>query len=363
MRFLFPPYDNDPEADDGVTYLFRDEFTTAEAAPLTSPRTCEPGPGSLVFIDTMNWQSIVDGHLYDVGGNAPADPGLHSAASYARAAGLALFFRIDGTDYRSSQYGFDNSDEGLAREGFKFNSTTEVRAVIDGTTHPISFYSIANFPENFIVVCRSIGTFLIHGTTLVWVQNTVSIDPLWISADNVLNANNRKLDYVRLAQTAAPWDTVNDLATDANTGNVPVSTTMTHEADSFFEFTVTTLPSAGSISRHFRKQDANNFWAVTVTNAGGFELWEYVSGWQNRGAAAGVVSNGDRICIAVEGETIRGFVGIFTRWTYALAANFKTETAGELDSLGTGGAVQDDIVWPRDLSGSAAMAELEKYTV
>ena len=30
----------------GLTFLLRDDFTTAEAAPLASPRTAEPGPGT-----------------------------------------------------------------------------------------------------------------------------------------------------------------------------------------------------------------------------------------------------------------------------------------------------------------------------
>ena len=36
----------------GVEFLLRDEFTTPDAAPITSPRTCEPGPGTLTFVDT-----------------------------------------------------------------------------------------------------------------------------------------------------------------------------------------------------------------------------------------------------------------------------------------------------------------------
>ena len=30
-----------------ITYLLRDEFTTDEAAPITVPRTSEPGPGEM----------------------------------------------------------------------------------------------------------------------------------------------------------------------------------------------------------------------------------------------------------------------------------------------------------------------------
>lgn len=39
-------------------YLLRDEYTTAEGAPLASPRTCEPGPGTLVLDQTDGQFSI-----------------------------------------------------------------------------------------------------------------------------------------------------------------------------------------------------------------------------------------------------------------------------------------------------------------
>ena len=43
------------------------------------------------------------------------------------------------------------------------------------------------------------------------------------------------------------------------------------------------------------------------------------------------------------------------------SANFATETDGELETEGTGGAVTDIIAWPRTLSG-AALSTLQRYT-
>ena len=47
----------------GVTYLLRDEFTTDAAAPLTSPRTCEPGPGTLTISDADGAMNIASAQL------------------------------------------------------------------------------------------------------------------------------------------------------------------------------------------------------------------------------------------------------------------------------------------------------------
>jgi hypothetical protein len=75
-----------------------------------------------------------------------------------------------------------------------------------------------------------------------------------------------------------------------------------------------------------------------------------------------VVANSDRIVIVADGTTIRVFEANTQRITYAAAANFQTETDGELETEGTGGAVTDIVSWPRTLSG-AALAELQRYAV
>ena len=86
-----------------------------------------------------------------------------------------------------------------------------------------------------------------------------------------------------------------------------------------------------------------------------------------RGSSAGVVANGGRIVIIADDTTIKIYTTVKKyeannlQITYTSATNFKTETDGELDNLGTGGAVSDLISWPRTLSG-AALTELEKYT-
>ena len=60
-------------------------------------------------------------------------------------------------------------------------------------------------------------------------------------------------------------------------------------------------------------------------------------------------------------ETITGYADNSEAWSYGSAANFKTETAGELDSLGTGGAVDDLATFPIYPSGQA-LNLLNKHT-
>ena len=46
-----------------VGYLFKEDFTTADAAPISNPRVCEPGPGTLNITDSTSRFSITGGKL------------------------------------------------------------------------------------------------------------------------------------------------------------------------------------------------------------------------------------------------------------------------------------------------------------
>lgn len=50
-------------ASNAVRYLLRDQFTSDVAAPLVSPRTCEPGPGQLTITDAQGRAYISGGKL------------------------------------------------------------------------------------------------------------------------------------------------------------------------------------------------------------------------------------------------------------------------------------------------------------
>jgi hypothetical protein len=79
-----------------IPYLFRDEFTTSESAPLASPRTAEPGPGTLTCVQTDGELSIVGGKLVFPVQTTPtwADQGYHTG-SIARAAGTLILSQIN----------------------------------------------------------------------------------------------------------------------------------------------------------------------------------------------------------------------------------------------------------------------------
>jgi hypothetical protein len=106
----------------------------------------------------------------------------------------------------------------------------------------------------------------------------------------------------------------------------------------------------------FRVQDSNNYWSIRITNIGTLVLEEVVAGViSQRINVVAIVSSGHRIVVVAEGSTIRVYSNNDLRGTYASASNFSTAAAGELNSLGTGGAVSDIVAWPRTISGAAAL--------
>jgi hypothetical protein len=133
-------------------------------------------------------------------------------------------------------------------------------------------------------------------------------------------------------------------------------TTFRHEANCWLEFTIPTLPTAGSVDVHVRKQDASNYWVARVNSAGDFSLIEVVAGVETQRAnTAAIVAAGNRCVLIVDGSVIKGFTGAGVggiRWTYSSASNFATANSGQVSSLGTGGVVSDLAVYPRTFTAA-----------
>src|SRR3989338_7421083 len=76
-----------------ANFLLQDEFTTTASAPLTSPRTAEPGPGTLTITDTTNKLSILNSKaVFNL--NTFGDPALWSTTSFTRTAGRASISKV-----------------------------------------------------------------------------------------------------------------------------------------------------------------------------------------------------------------------------------------------------------------------------
>lgn len=361
-----------PQVSSGAAleFLIRDEFITARAAGAVNGTPAEPGPGTRVVTDTGSFAPIVGGEFTttDVAGNG--DPGLWYAAQI-RATGLTALMAVNCN--KRIYVGWDDAQANIATFSAALVQDTNLYFMNRGANSgPI--VTIVNATDYEVAVpLRTAGSFvLIRGGawvdwTLMWISNTdVTAAPFPAYTTMALGADIHSLDYFRVAQLAAPWDTDYGIATQRLAGARAPGDTFVHEADCHIEFECTTLPGGGQIELWFRIQDALNYWAVTVNAAGDLELDEVVAGvTTQQGVALATIVNGDRIVIIAAGTTIRVFEGTPDGQTRRIivvgAVNFQTETDGELDTEGAGGAVSDIISWPRYMS-SAALAELNKYS-
>lgn len=344
-------------------FLLRDDFTTTEAAPLASPRTCEPGGGTLTLVQTDGEFSIANGKLVFPAQTTAAwgDQGFYGAA-VARAAGVALIQSVAWSAFGTNQQwfwsnaaaiGLANRVHGMggnlgitASRGFVPGDVGSGIALATSTTYHVA------------MVLRNTGClhFIKGGAftnwTLEWVTSTSTTTPLYPALSNYDAAGT--LSTLRVLDLPAPFSTDHGLATNRIAGAVSVGATFVHEADCLIEWTQTTLPSTNATRMQLRKQDANNFWRIVCEPTGYLGLQEVVAGIPTiRGAAPGVLANGHRIVVIADGTTIRVYSNNVLRITYASATNFATATSGELELLSTGGAVSDIVAWPRTLSGQA----------
>ena len=354
----------------GITYLLRDEFTTDEAAPLTSPRAAEPGPGELTIVDVENKFSISSGKLNGLTQSTPSFSDMNVEVTVTRQIGRAFFATVNVVAGSSQGPVVGYEDVSLSGDpynmpiGIYFNQSSQKFRLLVGAQIAQQLDYTYNTDYQVAFVPQTTGGLILMkgGTeypewTLLYMSDNSNAATIYARLSNY--AATFATSAWKITDLSAPFDTDYGIATDRLSGARSAGDTFTHEADCIIEYTATTVPSANNADVHFRIQDASNYWQVRITSAGNLELNEIVAGTPTtRGSAAAVIANGDRIVIVAEGTTITVYEANTFRITYTSASNFQTETAGELDALGTGGSVSDIVTWPRKLSGSA-LAKLE----
>ena len=111
--------------------LLYDTFKTDDAAPITSPRTCEPGPGVLTLNDSANHLSISGESLIADGKESATDPTVDfsviAATPMTFNAGDGIFVVVTAVDASEAgiEIGFDGAFDGGYRENphIKFNNS------------------------------------------------------------------------------------------------------------------------------------------------------------------------------------------------------------------------------------------------
>lgn len=335
------------------TYLLRDVFTTNAAAPITSPRTCEPGPGTLTLAQAAPGQWSIVSNKFTVASVGASEPRAVSVTSFNRVAGRAFMGTVGLAVGVISRIGWDTGGALPETHAFSLSAGGDLAARISGSGLFLGITTPTGVDHDCALVLRSAGAFYLvknGGTvpnwTLAWVDNVdVSATlPVKISAATG-TALGGTFDDLQVFDFPAPWTSDFGIATSRTAGNVPSGTVFTHTANCLIEYVQATL-GAGESQVLFRRQDVANHWFVSVNAAGDLILNERVGGGANvRATAAAVVAAGHRVVVVADGTIIRGFSNNVLRWTYSSATNFQTATAGETALFA--GTQSNLTAWPR----------------
>lgn len=287
-----------------LVYLLRDEFTTAQAAPITSPRTCEPGPGTLTIVQNNNGQFSISGDYLTVAAASTVD-GLSNfcarGASLGRNAGRVLVASVFGNGARplNDYISWSSTTSPVAlREsdnpGIGFAGASILLNTANGNT--LFFTTASNTEYQVALVMRNAGQWILMkgGTLTSW--TLLWVDAIAINSSNfpfitIRSASNvgDKFGYMRVYDLQSPFNS--DFGFASQNVTSPVSgTTYAATADGIFDLTVSTGASlSGKAELRYRVQDANNYWTIYLDSAGALKIDSVNAGTpSNRLNVAGV---------------------------------------------------------------------------
>lgn len=284
--------------------ILSDEYLTPQAAPLTSPRNAEPGPGTLTrFADTGNNASIAGGEFVIGAVVGDLDPAYYYNV-IDRVANRALVVYAQGAAW----VGWSNSAT-LATNALVYGARE--RSAYEAGVEKSEALAIGD-PAH-IIILRPTGALHVCrvGLTeyLCWVyrnDNTASLYPAILGS--VCN-----YDVVDVYDVDAISPT-SELATPAlnDTFATPLATFL-------LEVTITTRSGSADTRIAVGYQDASNNLFINISPAGALQLYRRVAGTATIEKSIfgnGVVVNGSRIVIqfTVPSQLVSGGGNNFKVW-------------------------------------------------
>lgn len=340
------------------TFLVREQFTTNEDPPLTSPRTCEPGPGSATIVDSGSNNKIAGSMLITSGYTAYYSEPRVVFDPQARARGRALMYtyKLYGTGVIGGWYANDSASTGSSRL-IQFATSDSFIGCYAGGNVDIAESAPSNYDYTVAHILRSTaGGFLIAkggqvflDWTLLYVESTKTDDVLYPILTQYANGTIER-DNVAVSDLPAPFDDDFGLATDRKGTSVP-GDTLAHAADGIVE-AVWTAVTDDNLELDVRRTDDGNRWVVRCDQAGStVKLIERVGGVETeRGSAAQTWTNGTayRLTVIMRGNSILVFVNNSRKIKYDSASFNATAVVAK-----TNRALSDFVSWPRTLSDVA----------
>lgn len=275
-----------------VTFLQRDDFTTAVAAPMAASRLAEPGPGTMTKnVDTGNYGSINASAEFDWsggGGVFTGDPNYRWDA-VTRASGRVAYFRITtGAAVTGNMFvGLIQAAtvaNNWVNNAHAFYFQSSVFGMLFNATANLGSSNVANITisttYDLMLWMHSAGALWLvkGGAFTVWtplfhelITSTATVYPVNVNSNAVHNQKTMRVFDVPTAYAVDyPLATVN--ATNPTTGTVYTAT-----ANALHEmyFTLPGSPSAGdTMTMSYRALDADNCIRVKIIRNVGNTAWD-----------------------------------------------------------------------------------------
>jgi lysophospholipase L1-like esterase len=302
-----------------LNWILLDRFTTAQAAPLTTPRTCDPGPGTLTLVDTANKLSTSGGRLLVASVTvADSDPRV-TGVLLERRAGRVLSTRQKGAAWK---FGFANTADATPRAGIQVFSSQFF--LINNLVSTALITMVTTTDYDLLYIQSDVGAYMaVKGGA--WATYTLLWPSMYKTANNKIGSQKitfgvnaaAEIDHIEEYDLGGIWSRSYGLATHAEYKPVfPQQLTAT--ADLAIEVTWVMVGSSDNADLCIRYTDDNNCWIARLNQtAAQVQLIEKVAGVetirvsaaQGLGATAVVAviirAEGQRISIGTQ-EAIKG---------------------------------------------------------
>ena len=341
------------------TYLFNDQFTTDQAAPLGTSRTAQPGPGTWTIVDTNSKFAISGSRLSLIGGYANGD--RYVSSLFARQCGRALLWEhmthaTQNAVWRSGWF-TSNTTSSTPELGIQLaTSNTTVQLRNQGITMD-SAAVIGTSEHCFAMVMRSTGGWILtrNGLTgnyrLDYVIDTGTAGLYAKGVASGVNALNLTADNYRVTDLGGSWSTDWGIATVNKTLTPAAGSTYTANGDSIVEFSLD-FDGLSTYDVWVHYTDDNNGYICRVTPDGTFSFIQVKAGVStNFGTYTSQLGSGLTYRFLVVTDGVNHIVYINNGKVHTSSGNFGSGVGGV--KVGTGN-ISYIGAWPRyiDLQGA-----------
>jgi hypothetical protein len=333
-----------------LEYALLDRFVTADAAPIATPRTCEPGPGSWTVTDTTNKASISGGELV-MPANTIYDPDLTSVDTYTTVCGTVFHVRAHPLEvWEPFLFYFNKANT----KSLRWNNGT----VIANGSHNIKVFNDVLYHDYYIIALLPSGLLFVVDDELLTYFDSVPPDckPVITS----YYGSSYKASQVSVFEAGGAFATQFGLATDRKAAPA-AGDTLTQEADAVVSFTW--APAAHEVLELMvRRTDDDNCWIVRADyDAGTVKLIEKSEGTETErdsDAATWNVYTTYQIVVAMHGQVIRVYDDRNASTSVYTSASFnQTATGAKVSGFAAG---SNFVAWPGVL-GAGALGQLTRY--